>query len=155
MDKIMDVGSGVKGVQGRLSNLTKRVFIFDGVKCNSIEGVLQGIKFKDRDIQLKICGLSGMEAKRSGYKSDWKDKQTINWNGREMKRDSIEYQELLNELYQAAFDQNEQYREDILSCEGIVFTHTIGKDDIRETILTIEEFTSRLTKLRDRQSLIE
>ena len=50
----MDIGKGSGGVAGRLSNFTPRRFIFDGVECNSIEGVLQSFKFKNPDMQKEI-----------------------------------------------------------------------------------------------------
>jgi len=64
----IDIHSGAPGVIGRLSNFTKREFVFDGVSCRSIEGVLQSFKFEDIDKQSKICALYGMRAKRAGLK---------------------------------------------------------------------------------------
>jgi hypothetical protein len=53
-------------------------------------------------------------------------------------------------LYQSAFDQcGKKYRKDILSCVGVTFTHSIGKKKKQDTVLTVQEFTSRLRKLRD------
>lgn len=64
----MDIGKGSGGVAGRLSNFTPRKFIFDGVECNSIEGVLQSFKFKNFEMQKEICKLSGLGAKQRGAK---------------------------------------------------------------------------------------
>ncbi len=145
----MDIGKGSGGVAGRLSNFTPRRFIFDGVECNSIEGVLQSFKFKNVDMQKEVCKLVGMVAKKKGANKNWQQYQKLYWNGKEYKRDSKEYQELLDRLYQAVYDQNENYRRDIQSCNGVTFTHSIGKNKKSETVLTTQEFCSRLTKLRD------
>lgn len=36
----LDIHSKKRGIAGRLSNFTKRSFVFDGIACRSIEGVL-------------------------------------------------------------------------------------------------------------------
>lgn len=145
----MDIGKGSGGVAGRLSNFTPRRFIFDGVECNSIEGVLQSFKFKNVDMQKEVCKLVGMIAKKKGANKNWQQYQKLYWNGKEYKRDGKEYQELLDRLYQTVYDQNENYRRDIQSCKSVTFTHSIGKNKKSETVLTSQEFCSRLTKLRD------
>lgn len=145
----MDIGKGSGGIAGRLSNFTPRKFYFDDIECNSIEGVLQSFKFKNVDMQKEICKLTGLVAKRRGSKKNWRESQKLYWNGVEYKRDSTEYQELLDRLYLSVYDQNEGYKRDIMSCKGVSFTHSKGKNKKSETILTSQEFCSRLTKLRD------
>lgn len=149
----MDIGKGSGGVSGRLSNFTPRKFCFDGVECNSIEGVLQSFKFKNIEMQREVCKLVGIGAKRKGSKKNWRESQKLYWNGEEYKRDSPEYQELLDRLYQCVYDQNENYRRDITSCKGVTFTHSLGKNKKSDTVLTTQEFCSRLTKLRDNYKL--
>lgn len=149
----MDIGKGSGGVAGRLSNFTPRRFIFDGVECNSIEGVLQSFKFKNVDMQKEVCKLVGMVAKKKGSNKNWQQYQKLYWNGKEYKRDSKEYQELLDRLYQTVYDQNENYRRDIQSCRGVTFTHSIGNNKKSETVLTSQEFCSRLIKLRDYEKI--
>ena len=145
----MDIGKGSGGVAGRLSNFTPRRFIFDGVECNSIEGVLQSFKFKNPDMQKEICKLAGLGAKQRGASKNWRQYQKLYWNGVEYKRDSKEYQDLLDRLYQSVYDQNENFRRDLQSCKGVTFTHSLGKHKKSETVLTSLDFCSRLTKLRD------
>lgn len=55
----MDIKSGSGYPQGALSNFAPRRFVFDGIECNSIEGVLQSFKFKDIEIQKYVCTLVG------------------------------------------------------------------------------------------------
>ena len=145
----MDIGKGSGGVAGRLSNFTPRKFIFDGVECSSIEGVLQSFKFKNPEMQKEICKLSGLAAKQRGASKNWRQYQKLYWNGIEYKRDSKEYQELLDRLYQTVYEQNENYRRDLESCKGVTFTHSLGRHKKSDTVLTTQEFCSRLTKLRD------
>lgn len=145
----MDIGSGNGYPAAALSNFTPRNFIFDGVKCGSLEGPLQSFKFKDVQMQEYVCTLSGKAAKFKGKNKKWWRTQILYWKGKEYKRDSEEYQQLLNNLYQAAYDQCENFRKALAATKGCKLTHSIGKNKIANTILTENEFCSRLTKLRD------
>ena len=149
----MDIRSGSGGVASRLSNLGRRHFIFDGVECASIEGALQSFKFQDVNMQVEICKNYGQKARKSGQKKNWKQTQILYWKGEAIKRDSTEYQALLDLLYQSAFEQCDKYREDIVSCVGVTFKHSVGKRKKQDTVLTEQEFVSRLTKLRDGKQL--
>lgn len=151
---VMDIGKGSGGVSGRLSNFTPRRFVFDEVECYSIEGVLQSFKFKNPEMQKEVCKLVGSAAKFKGKKKNWRESQILYWQGKEYKRDSAEYQDLLNRLYQSVYDQNEGFRKDLNSCRGVTFTHSLGKHKKSETVLTSQEFCSRLTKLRDTGKLV-
>lgn len=46
-----------------LSNFYPNAFVFDGVPCASMEGLLQSLKTKDPTLQRKVCGSVGKEAK--------------------------------------------------------------------------------------------
>ena len=145
----MDIGSGTGWPSATLSNFAPHPFVIDGVECASMEGFLQSLKFKEPAMQVEVCKLVGKAAKFKGKKKKWWKTQTLHWNGVEYARDSKEYQELLDRLYQTVYDQNENYRRDIQSCRGVTFTHSIGNNKKSETVLTSQEFCSRLTKLRD------
>ena len=144
----MDIGKGSGGVAGRLSNFTPRRFVFDGVECNSIEGVLQSFKFKNVEMQKEVCKLVGKAAKFKGKKKKWWRTQTLFWQGQEFKRDSQEYQELLDRAF-AALAQNSSFRNALLATGTATLTHSIGKTKQSETVLTRQEFCSRLTRLRE------
>lgn len=145
----MDIGSGTGYPSANLSNFTPRSFIFDDIKCCSIEGVLQSFKFKDEEMQQHVCTLVGKAAKFKGKNKKWWKLQELYWKGKIYKRDSEEYQELLNRLYQTVYDQCDNFRKALEATKGCTLTHSIGKRKETETILTIQEFCSRLTKLRD------
>jgi len=134
--------------EGNLSNFTGRRFVFDGVECNSIEGVLQAFKSPYIHIQAEICKLVGGGAKRRGSKIDWKKKQVLYWNGEEFGRKSDEYQTLLDRLYQCVYEQDKNFRKELEDTIDATLRHSIGKSKQHETVLTISEFCSRLTKLR-------
>ena len=119
-------------------------------ECSSMEGFLQGLKSDKVQIQLSIARDVGLKAKRRGAKrnKNWKSKQTLWFFGIPMKRDSKTYQDLLDVAFNSLF-RNEKFKKNLLSTNGMVLTHSIGKRKIQDTVLTVSEFCSRLTKLRD------
>lgn len=146
----MDIGSDGKYPANKLSNFAGHRFIIDGVECYSMEGFLQSLKYKSVDMQVEICKLVGIGAKRAGSKKDWKKLQILYWRGSPIKRDSKEYQDLLDRAYESMFEQSESFRKVLEASKGATLTHSIGKRKESDTVLTINEFISRLNKLRDK-----
>jgi len=62
----LDVGSGRGFPASSLSNFSPHEFEIDGVKCASMEGFLQSLKFKDVNMQIHVCSLVGKTAKFKG-----------------------------------------------------------------------------------------
>jgi len=143
----MDIGSKNGYPSSSLSNFSPHPFEIDGVKCASMEGFLQSLKFESVDMQEYVCTLVGMAAKKKGRKKNWHQSQTLWWRGKPYKRSSKEYQELLDRAYYC-LNKNEGFRKALESTGNAVLTHSIGKNNISETVLTTREFCSRLTKLR-------
>lgn len=151
----MDIGSGNGYPESALSNFAPRRFIFDGVECSSLEGVLQSFKFSNIEMQKHVCTLVGKGAKFKGKNKKWWQKQELYWQGKVYKRNSKDYQDLLDRLYQAVYDQCEGFRDALKATQKATLTHSMGKNKVSETILTTQEFCSRLTKLRDYGTLIK
>ncbi|MBO5435052.1 hypothetical protein J6A31_04445 [bacterium] len=98
-------------------------------------------------MQREVCKLVGKAAKFKGKKKKWYRTQMLYWQGKEIPRDSDEYQELLDRAYNA-LGQNESFRKALLATGNAALTHSMGKRKTNETVLTIQEFTSRLYRLR-------
>jgi hypothetical protein len=147
----MDVGSRNSYPAGKLSNFTAFEFEFEGVICASMEGLLQAFKFENTDAQKITCALTGFNAKKkgSGRNKYWKSKQTLWWNGFSYPRKSKEYQRLLDRAYNALY-KNENFKK-ALEAAGTktIFTHSIGRSNKKETVLTEAEFCKRLQYLKD------
>ena len=150
----MDVGSGSKYPAGALSNFSPHPFEIDGIKCNSMEGFLQSLKFKSPEMQAEVCTLVGFAAKKKGRNKNWQQSQTLYWRGKEIKRKSQEYQDLLDKAYTQMY-KNTKFKKALEASRGAVLTHSIGRSKESETVLTTREFCSRLTKLRDFGTLKE
>ena len=57
MVEVIDIGSSSKSELGkRLSNWANYPFVFDGITCRCLEGVLQAFKFPDENEQRRSCG---------------------------------------------------------------------------------------------------
>lgn len=145
----MDIGSGTGYPSAALSNFSPHKFVIDGVECNSMEGFLQSLKFKNPEIQKEVCKLIGRQAKFKGKKAKWFRTQKLYWLGIEMDRNSDEYQVILDRAFTAMYLQSDSFKKALLASNNAVFTHSIGKNKENETVLTTREFCSRLTKLRD------
>ena len=143
----MDIGSKCGYPASSLSNFAPHPFWIDGIKCNSMEGFLQALKFSNPEMQKHICTLIGFKAKMAGRGKKWWRTRKLYWQGREIDRDSDEYQVLLDVAYDALF-QNEGFRKALRATGDAVLTHSIGKTSQKVTVLTQSEFCRRLTRLR-------
>jgi len=155
---MINISSKSDGVAGRLSNFTSRLFFFDGVPCASLEGPIQAVKFEDPEIQREICMLSGREAKLRGREKNesWQATQILWWLGEKVPRDSVKYQERLDRLYDAVAQLSE-FQTELLATGNEILCHTVGEKDPRKTVMTEEEFCSRLMRKREelRKNLVE
>jgi hypothetical protein len=147
----MDVGSKNPYPAGKLSNFTGFAFEFDGVECASMEGLVQAFKYQNTDAQKITCGLVGFSAKKKGQgrNKQWKSLQTLWWNGAEYPRKSKAYQRLIDRAYNALY-LNENFKKALDAAgEKTIFTHSIGHNNKKETVLTESEFCKRLQYLKD------
>lgn len=134
-----------------LSNLYPHSFVFRGKKVASIEGVLQGIKYKDKQLQNKVISLSGLDAYHSracNRNEFWGESGILYWQGKEIKRNSQVYQDFLDELYFCAA-KNPIYRKAILSTGNKKLIHHIGCTDESQTVLSRKEYEWRMAALRE------
>ncbi len=146
----MDIKSGKSYPAGALSNFSPHPFTFRGYEVSSMEGFLQGLKFKSPEMQLEIFKKVGFGAKRAGSGKNWQSTQTLWFQGEPIKRDSQEYQDILDEAYNAMFDQNTKAKKALMATQNAVLKHSIGRHKANETVLTRREFCGRLMKIRDR-----
>jgi predicted NAD-dependent protein-ADP-ribosyltransferase YbiA (DUF1768 family) len=145
----MDIGSGNGYPAAALSNFSPHPFVLDGVACASMEGFLQALKFSNPDMQVHVCTLVGLKAKYKGKGKKWWLGQTLYWRGVEYARDSDEYQALLDRAYDA-LAENEGFKRALLATGTATLTHSMGKNNISQTVLTESEFMRRLYRLRAR-----
>ena len=144
----MDIRSDYPYPLNALSNFAPHTFQFRGVTCHSMEGLLQSFKFQNPEEQKEVCLLAGKAAKQKGLEQDWRKTQTLWWQGNPVRRDSVEYQQMLDEAFKCLFSQSTEARKALLATGNAMLQHSIGVTDPKETILTTQEFCSRLMKIR-------
>ena len=111
----MDIGSKSDYPASSLSNFAGHRFWIDDIECYSMEGFLQSLKFKEPEIQKEVCKLIGKKAKFKGKSKKWFRTQTLYWKGKEIKRSSMEYQELLDRAFQAMYNWSESFRKALIA----------------------------------------
>ncbi|MBQ8425134.1 MAG: hypothetical protein IJX17_03820 [Clostridia bacterium] len=146
----LDVGYKLKNSKSKvLSNLFPMQFTFKGKKVNSIEGIMQGIKYQDIKTQNLVLKYSGMDAYhiRACNENDfWGETGILYWQGKPIDRHSEEYQIFIDEIFISALS-NPLYERALLSSDKYILHH-IGRDDPKETVLTRYEYELRLNSLR-------
>lgn len=145
----MDIKAGCGYPASALSNFAPHPFTIDGVECASMEGFLQSLKFKGEDMQVEVCKMVGLAAKRRGKDKNWQESQTLWWRGTPIKRESQEYQDLLDRAYEE-LSKNTGFQKALLATGDAVLTHSIGRTNAKETVLTRTEMCSRLMKIREK-----
>ena len=147
----MDIFSKASYPACTLSNFAPNTFVFDGVFCASMEGLLQSFKFEDVHEQRAVCKLVGIGAKNKGSERTdvWTSVQTLWWKGKSYARESEEYQELLHRAYDA-LARNTAFCEALLATGNEELLHTVGSPHPTETVLTDYEFCAQLHRVRDR-----
>jgi len=145
--KAIDIWSKDPYPSNVLSNLYPNEFVFDGIRCGSMEGFLQGLKYKDIARQKEICSLSGKEAKNM-TNSYWQTDQIVWWQGKEIHRQSQDFSNLVLAAYKAMVLQSETFRTALLSTGTKTLYHSKGTNNSYATILTKDEFCNILMELR-------
>ena len=151
-EKFINAGYNFKNSISRvLSNLYPMQFVFRGKKVNSIEGVLQGIKYpnkKTQNLVLKYAGVDAYHTRACNELDFWGKKGILYWQGKPMDRHSEAYQLFLDELYYSAL-KNPLYMRALFATGNKYILHHIGRENPNETVLTRYEYESRLNSLRE------
>lgn len=130
----------------RLSNLYPHRFEVDGEICESMEGLLQSLKFKDEAKARKVRSLHGAKAKRAGYNQNWWTDQELYWKGVPFNRHSEAYANLRFNAYLSLAASCPDFVEALMATETL--EHSIGGEDPLKTILTRTEFLDNLSTLK-------
>ncbi len=130
-----------------LSNLFPYKFIFREQQLQCIESFFQGIKFKDGETQRHVFQYAGLDSNTIQIASDydWRETGYIYWQGKAIKRDSLDYENLIDEVYISAI-QNPLYRQVLKKTDRYIL-HSIGEKEKSKTVFTRYEFELELNCL--------
>jgi hypothetical protein len=147
----MEIDFRKAGLNGQLSNLQRREFVFRSVPVLGMESILVAAKFSDITEQLHIATtLHGFEAMYYGKKQPWWEDQLLHWQGVAMEREGQDYADFVTEAYTEMFDQCEPARVALLATGDVKLKHSIGGTDPTQTVLTRNEFCEQLEAQRFR-----
>ena len=132
-----------------LSNFAKHKFTVDGIRCGSMEGFLQSLKYKNRLLARSVAKKSGKRAKRAGdRRKGWRRRGVLYWKGKKYERLSPALSALIRRAYEAMFRESSDFRAALGASMGYTLTHSLGKSDPFDTVLTEGEFIGHLNHLR-------
>ncbi len=151
-NRILDIA--YKSVESSvLSNLfPNRFTISKTYDCASMEGFLRSLTIKsDTDAIIELCGLSGINAyKVRSVLPDWRQTQTLYFNGESLRRGTIKQKNIITMAYDALFEQSSVFRMALRKYKDKIFMHSIGCDDRTQTLLTTDEYLYQLNRLKER-----
>lgn len=151
-ESFLNAGYNFKNSNARMiSNLYPYEFKFRGKRVKCIEGILQGIKYKDKKIQNLVLQYSGVDAyhtRGANVNNFWGNDGVLYWQGKPIDRHSKQYQYFLDEVYISAI-KNPLYKKAIISTGEKYLLHHIGNNDENQTVLTRFEYEQRLNSLRE------
>lgn len=147
-EKWINIGYAISGSFSKtLSNLYPYEFNFRGFHLHSLEAFFQSLKFENSEIQKLIFTYSGTDAYHIQATSDysWKESGYVYWQGQPLKRDSAEYDLLVDEAY-ISMAQNPLYRQALKNVTKPLI-HSMGKPSKTETLFTRYEFERQINCL--------
>ena len=132
-----------------LSNLFAHKFQIDGINCISMESFIQSLRVSDEIVQKKICEeYTGYTAYKMRLSlPDWRKEGYVYWRGKKILRESLEYHRLLTKAYDKLFE-NEVFRYCLNMHKDDILIHSIGCKDVKETLLTPDEYIDQIERLR-------
>jgi hypothetical protein len=133
-----------------LSNLYPYTFLMDGYLIRSMEGFLQSIKTNDMNEKVKMWGMSGIQCWKYGQQfNNWKDTQILYDNfSKSVYRHSKEYDFLIQRAFDALY-KNEDFKKRLKESLPYNISHTMGKTDKTDSVLTKDEYINNMERLRD------
>lgn len=143
----IDIHSKGKWPSNSLSNFYPHEFIFEGIKCGSMEGFLQSLKTDSTDCQQLVCSLTGKDAKLRSTDT-WKKEQNVFWKGHRINRHGNQFQLLIRRAYREMLKQNPDFKEALCATGTKRLFHSIGNPNPMDTILTEKELCDILMELR-------
>lgn len=130
-----------------LSNLSAHGFVLDGVRCESVEGFIQGIKLAPGDPRREeTFALVGIPA--------WKMRvhakgEYVWWGGKTIPYNSPEHRALIRRAIEAKFAQNRDALEALKQTRGFTIIHHTSVPESPNTSLPAVLYCKILTDIRE------
>lgn len=133
-----------------LSNLYPYTFNMDGYMIKSMEGFLQSLKTDNTDEKIKMWGMHGVSCWKYGQQfNNWKDNQILYWDNYLIYRHSEEYDLLIQRAYDNLLE-NDEFYDNLKKSIGYKLSHSMGKTDKSDSLLTKYEYIDNMNRIRDK-----
>ena len=146
----VDISFKSKGIAKALSNLCPYPFEFDGTKCASMESFIQSLRVKDIDMQIDVCSKSGPFCYSiRDLLGDWRETQSVYWQGKPIFREGNQYFMLLTKAYEALIEQSPIFYNALKQVKenNWELIHSVGCTTSSKTLLTPSEYIAILNHL--------
>ena len=97
-----------------------------------------------------IFGRCTGHGKKAGLAVAGFDGKHLYWHGETIDRFSEQYHVLVRRAYHARFEQDNLFRKALMEAKNKQLLHTIGNNDPKVTILTVDEFIGFLQELQEK-----
>ena len=131
-----------------------KIFKFAGYDISSVNSFILALKSDNPEFQKQLMLVS--EDKVKEISKNIKPRycpRTLYWNGKTFTRDSEEYKKLLEEVYKTRYKHDYSFRQALRFAKKYTLEHSIGKNDIGDTVLTKNEFINILKNLQKNDKL--
>lgn len=130
-----------------LSNFCLSPFVFDGVLLASVEGFIQGIKFRPgHALREEAFVSSGFDAKKF---DSFADRSGAFWQGRRFDYGSAQHHKLIERAIRARIAQNVGLQAVLITTGHVVLVHETGAPEPPTTSLPATVFCAILTAIRE------
>ena len=125
--------------------------MMDGHAIKSMEGFLQSLKTNDVYEKVKMWEMYGVKCWKYGQQFNyWKETQILyDNNGKLIDRHSDQYSFLIQRAYDCWFE-NEEFKRRLRESLPYKISHSMGKTDKTDSVLTKDEYIGNMERLRDK-----
>ncbi|MFA4942611.1 MAG: hypothetical protein WC564_03185 [Patescibacteria group bacterium] len=116
-----------------LSNLANTPIKIGELICPSVESLLQGIKFSDKEKREEIFKMSGIDSLKAGRaitnSINNANESYVYWDGKKIAYNSMEHRLLIAMFIHEKVRQNPDVQKALLETEGQFIYHDVGKEN--------------------------
>lgn len=132
-----------------LSNSYEAHFAFNNIEFTSIESFLQGLKYKNSNIQAKVFMLTDKQTQKiNSLHNWWIITGNLYFKGEKIKRYSKAYHDLIVSAFHCKYTQCNEFRQSLLNTDLKSLKCSCHKTNEFETLLTQEEYIDMLNYFR-------
>lgn len=144
----MDIGTGKGPTLSQLSTTALHSFVVDGVRCSSLESLIQALKVEKASLAASFCCDKPKSAKERAKKHfNWSAGGKVYWLGQAIDRSSAQHRALIERVIAEMARQCPAFRQALVDTGSTVLSSP-GRSRESETPVTEDEYCSALASVR-------